>query len=55
MVTVFRLIRPGALHRANGGYLILQARDADPSRWADGRDEADVTATNGRLILHAVS
>ncbi|MDR5682416.1 MAG: ATP-binding protein [Armatimonadota bacterium] len=27
MVTDFRMIRPGALHRANGGYLILNARD----------------------------
>jgi lon-related putative ATP-dependent protease len=27
LVTDFMLIRPGALHRANGGYLILEARD----------------------------
>ncbi len=27
MVTDFRMIRPGAVHRANGGYLILNARD----------------------------
>jgi predicted ATP-dependent protease len=35
MVTDFRLIRAGALHRANGGYLILQARDVllSPFAW----------------------
>jgi predicted ATP-dependent protease len=35
MVTDFRLIRPGALHRANGGYLVLQARDVllSPFAW----------------------
>ena len=27
LVTDFRMIRPGAVHRANGGYLILNARD----------------------------
>jgi lon-related putative ATP-dependent protease len=27
MVTDFRMIRPGAVHRANGGFLILNARD----------------------------
>ncbi len=27
MVTDFTMIKPGALHRANGGYLILQARE----------------------------
>jgi lon-related putative ATP-dependent protease len=27
LVTDFTLIKPGALHRANGGYLILEARD----------------------------
>ncbi len=27
LVTDFTMIKPGALHRANGGYLILQARD----------------------------
>jgi lon-related putative ATP-dependent protease len=27
VVTDFSMIKPGALHRANGGYLILQARD----------------------------
>jgi len=27
MVTDFSMIKPGSLHRANGGYLILQARD----------------------------
>jgi predicted ATP-dependent protease len=35
MVTDFRLIRAGALHRANGGYLVLQARDVllSPFAW----------------------
>jgi len=27
VVTDFSMIKPGALHRANGGYLVLQARD----------------------------
>ncbi len=27
LVTDFTMIKPGALHRANGGYLLLQARD----------------------------
>jgi predicted ATP-dependent protease len=41
MQTDYRLIRPGALHRANGGYLILQARDvlASPFAW-DGLKRA---------------
>ncbi|MBI2885859.1 MAG: AAA family ATPase [Chloroflexi bacterium] len=35
MSTDFRLIKPGALHRANGGFLILQARDVliNPYCW----------------------
>jgi predicted ATP-dependent protease len=35
MVTDFTMIKPGALHRANGGYLILQARDllTSPFAW----------------------
>jgi lon-related putative ATP-dependent protease len=35
MSTDFRLIRAGALHRANGGYLVLQARDVllSPFAW----------------------
>ncbi|MCY3887151.1 MAG: ATP-binding protein [Chloroflexi bacterium] len=35
LTTDFTLIRPGALHRANGGYLILQVQDllADPRSW----------------------
>ena len=35
MTTDFTLIRPGAIHLANGGYLILQAEDllADPRSW----------------------
>ncbi len=35
MVTDFTMIKPGALHRANGGYLILQARDLliSPFSW----------------------
>ncbi len=35
MVTDFTMIKPGALHRANGGYLILQARDllTSPLSW----------------------
>jgi predicted ATP-dependent protease len=34
MQTDFLLIRPGALHRANGGYLVLQARDVLTSPFA---------------------
>jgi len=35
MQTDFALIKPGALHRANGGFLILQARDllSNPFAW----------------------
>jgi len=35
MSTDFRLVQPGALHRASGGYLILQARDVllNPFAW----------------------
>ena len=35
LLTDFRLIRPGALHRANGGYLILHARQVlmQPFAW----------------------
>lgn len=35
MVTDFTMIRAGALHRANGGYLILQVRDVltNPGSW----------------------
>lgn len=33
--TDFTMIKPGAIHRANGGYLILQAKDllTDPNAW----------------------
>ncbi len=35
VVTDFTLIRPGTLHSANGGYLVLRARDifAEPGAW----------------------
>lgn len=33
-ITDFTLLRPGALHRANGGYLVLQARDILADSWA---------------------
>lgn len=35
LLTDFLLIRPGALHRANGGYLVLDVRDvlAQPGAW----------------------
>ncbi|MCK6503982.1 AAA family ATPase [Myxococcota bacterium] len=35
LVTDFSLIRPGALHRANGGYLVLEARKvlSQPASW----------------------
>lgn len=37
LVTDFTLIRPGALHRANGGYLLLDARKllTQPFAWED--------------------
>jgi len=33
--TDFTMVKPGAIHRANGGFLILQARDAliEPLVW----------------------
>jgi predicted ATP-dependent protease len=34
MVTDFRQIKPGALHRANGGFLVLHALDVIPSPFA---------------------
>ena len=34
MTTDFTLIRPGALHRANGGYLVLDARRLVTQAWA---------------------
>jgi len=41
MVTDFTQIRPGALHRANGGYLVVEAKNllANPSAW-DGLKRA---------------
>lgn len=35
LATDFTMIRPGAIHRANGGYLILQAKDvlSNPLSW----------------------
>jgi predicted ATP-dependent protease len=41
MVTDFRLIKPGALHRANGGFLVLHALDVmlNPFAW-DGLKRA---------------
>lgn len=35
LMSDYRLIKPGALHRANGGYLILQVQDllAHPASW----------------------
>jgi lon-related putative ATP-dependent protease len=37
LVTDFTLVRPGALHRANGGYLVLEARKvlAQPFAWEE--------------------
>jgi predicted ATP-dependent protease len=41
MTTDFRLIKPGALHRANGGFLILHALDVMPNPFAwDGLKRA---------------
>ena len=36
LVTNFRLIKAGAIHRANGGYLLLDARSVllEPFSWA---------------------
>lgn len=36
LITDFRMIRPGALHKANGGYLLLDARDllSEPFSWS---------------------
>jgi lon-related putative ATP-dependent protease len=46
-VTDFTMIKPGALHRANGGYLILQARDILTNPFAY---EALKRALRGRQI-----
>ena len=41
LVTDFTMIKPGALHRANGGYLIVQAADLLKNPWAwDGLKRA---------------
>src|SRR5499427_2856198 len=44
MVTDFRQIKPGALHRANGGFLVLHALDVMPSPFAwEGLERALVS------------
>src|SRR5262249_40657543 len=44
MVTDFRQIKPGALHRANGGFLVLHALDIMPNPFAwDGLKRALVS------------
>ena len=42
LVTNFRLIKAGALHRANGGYLLLDARSllVEPFSWTGAEARA---------------
>jgi len=52
LVTDFTLIKPGALHRANGGYLVLDARRvlAQPFAW----DELKRALRAGRVRIEAL-
>jgi lon-related putative ATP-dependent protease len=53
LVTDFLLIKPGALHRANGGYLLLDARELllQPYAW-DGVKQA---LRSGKIRVQSVS
>jgi hypothetical protein len=64
LVTNFTLIKPGALHRANGGYLVLDAAQAAVPALCLGRPEAGAALGPGahriagpglRLDQHAVA
>jgi lon-related putative ATP-dependent protease len=62
LVTDFTLIRPGALHRANGGYLVLDARRllTQPFAWEELKralraGEVRIESLGDRLGLSTVS
>jgi lon-related putative ATP-dependent protease len=62
LVTDFTLIRPGALHRANGGYLVLDARRllTQPFAWEELKralraGEIRIESVGDRLGLSTVS
>jgi lon-related putative ATP-dependent protease len=52
LVTDFTLIKPGALHRANGGYLVLEARQvlSQPFAW----DALKRTIRSGQLKVEEI-
>ena len=49
LVTDFTLIKPGALHRANGGYLVIQAEDLlrNPFAWQGLK----LALANGKILV----
>lgn len=53
LVTDFMLIRPGALHRANGGYLLIDARKvlSEPIAW----DALKRALRHGRIEIESLS
>jgi len=53
LVTNFRLIKAGALHRANGGYLLLDARSilTEPFSWAALKR----TLRRGEIVIEDIS
>jgi lon-related putative ATP-dependent protease len=53
LVTDFTMIKPGALHRANGGYLMLQARDVltEPFAW----EALKRTLMNGEIKIEPMA
>jgi predicted ATP-dependent protease len=53
LVTDFMLIKPGALHAANGGYLLLDARKvlSEPLAW-EGLKRA---LRNGRIVIESLA
>ena len=63
VVTDFTLIRPGTLHNANGGYLVLRARDvfSEPGTWdalkrslVGGEVRPDDPATRGGRAIRTL-
>jgi lon-related putative ATP-dependent protease len=52
LITDFTLIKAGALHRANGGYLVLQAEDLlrNPFAW----EGLKLALANGKIIIEEV-
>ncbi len=52
LITDFTLIKAGALHRANGGYLVIQAEDLlrNPFAW----EGLKLALANGKIIIEEV-